>query len=218
MSSLCPVRVFVRQQPSGRVIHAGIGQTQTLPERYYLPRVGRIHSTPDWRNATNSVKPAAPGAEAAQGWVSAFAEGWWAPRSADAFADHFEPWLHPYVRLIQPGMPVVVGYQAFRERFARPLFALIPDLRGQVERSAVDADCAYVELTLRGTLGGRPVAWRACDRVTLRDGVVVERESYFDPHRCCGPSSPAPGRGRCSPASGPGSCFGEPRTGNGTTA
>jgi hypothetical protein len=39
----------------------------------------------------------------------------------------------------------------------------------------------YIELTLRGSLGGRPVAWRVCDRVTLRDGVAVERESYFDP-------------------------------------
>jgi hypothetical protein len=23
--------------------------------------------------------------------------------------------------------------------------------------------------------------WRACDRITLRDGLAVERESYFDP-------------------------------------
>jgi hypothetical protein len=27
----------------------------------------------------------------------------------------------------------------------------------------------------------RPISWRACDRVTLCDGVAVERESYFDP-------------------------------------
>jgi hypothetical protein len=76
---------------------------------------------------------------------------------------------------------MLVGHHAFRERFARPLFALIPDLHGQVERSAVGDDCAYVELTLRGTLGGRPVAWRVCDRTTLHNGLVVERESYFDP-------------------------------------
>lgn len=75
----------------------------------------------------------------------------------------------------------MVGHLAFRERFAWPLFALIPDLHGQVERTAVGADCAYIELTLRGTLGGSPVAWRVCDRTTLRDGLVVERESYFDP-------------------------------------
>jgi ketosteroid isomerase-like protein len=129
----------------------------------------------------SSVTPAAPATEAAQAWVGAFAEGWLAPASADAFADHFQPWFDPHIRLIQPQLPTLVGHRAFRERFARPLFALIPDLHGQVERFAVGADCAYVELTLRGTLGGRPVAWRACDRATLRAGLVVERESYFDP-------------------------------------
>jgi ketosteroid isomerase-like protein len=129
----------------------------------------------------SSITPAAADRQAAQAWVLALAHGWLAPASADAFADHFQPWFHPHVRLIQPLLPTLVGHQAFRERFARPLFALIPDLDGQVERFAVGADCAYVELTLRGTLGGRPVAWRVCDRVALDDGLVVERESYFDP-------------------------------------
>jgi ketosteroid isomerase-like protein len=129
----------------------------------------------------SSPTPAAPGRQAARAWVLAFAEGWLAPASADAFADHFQPWFAPHIRLIQPQLPTLVGHQAFRDRFARPLFALIPDLHGQVERFAVGADCAYIELTLRGTLGGGPIAWRVCDRATLRDGLVVERESYFDP-------------------------------------
>jgi ketosteroid isomerase-like protein len=129
----------------------------------------------------SAITPAAPGRQAAQAWVLAFAHGWLAPASADAFADHFQPWFDPHVRLRQPLLPTLVGHQAFRERFARPLFALIPDLDGQVERFAIGADGAYIELTLRGTLGGRPIAWRVCDRGTLRDGLVVERESYFDP-------------------------------------
>ena len=129
----------------------------------------------------SSVTPAAPATEAAQAWVATFAEGWVAPTSADAFADHFQPWFDPQVRLIQPQLPTMVGHRAFREHFARPLFALIPDLHGQVQRFAVGADCAYVELALRGTLGGRPIAWRVCDRATLCAGLVVERESYFDP-------------------------------------
>ena len=128
-----------------------------------------------------SITSGATGARAAQAWVSAFVEGWQAPAGADAFANRFQPWFDPRIRLLQPRLPTLVGHDAFRERFARPLFALIPDLHGQVERSAVGDDCAYVELTLRGTLGGRPVAWRVCDRTTFRNGLVVERESYFDP-------------------------------------
>jgi SnoaL-like domain len=129
----------------------------------------------------SSNTPAAGGTEAVQAWVLAFAEGWRAPASAEAFADHFEPWFDPHIRLIQPQLPTLVGHQAFRERFARPLFALIPDLAGRVERFAIGADFAYIELTLCGTLGGGPIAWRVCDRSTLRGGLVVERESYFDP-------------------------------------
>jgi ketosteroid isomerase-like protein len=129
----------------------------------------------------SSSTPATLATEAAQAWILAFAEGWLTPASGDAFADHFQPWFDPQVRLRQPLLPTLVGHQAFREHFARPLFALIPDLDGQVERFAIAADGVYIELTLRGTLGGRPIAWRACDRATLRDGLVVERESYFDP-------------------------------------
>jgi ketosteroid isomerase-like protein len=129
----------------------------------------------------SSSTPAGPGTEAAQAWVLAFAEGWLAPAGADAFADHFQPWFDPHIRLIQPLLPTLVGHQAFRERFARPLFELIPDLEGQVERFAIGSDGAFIELTLRGTVGGRSIAWRVCDRAILRDGLVVERESYFDP-------------------------------------
>ena len=129
----------------------------------------------------SSISPGTAAREAAQAWILAFAHGWLAPADADALADHFQPWFHPHVQLRQPLLPTLVGHQAFREGFARPLFTLIPDLDGQVERFAIGADCAYIELTLRGTLGGRPIAWRACDRATLRDGLVVERESYFDP-------------------------------------
>ena len=133
------------------------------------------------RHGLNPITPAGPDVEAAQDWVASFAEGWRAPASTDAFADHFRPWFDPHIRLVQPGLPPLMGHHAFRERFARPLFALIPDLHGDVEGSAVGPDRAYIEMTLRGTLGGRPVAWRVCDRTTLRDGLVVERESYFDP-------------------------------------
>jgi len=78
-------------------------------------------------------------------------------------------------------MPTLVGYDAFKQKFVKPLFALMPDLRGEVERWAARGDTPYIELTLHGTLAERPLSWRVCDRVTLRDGVAIERESYFDP-------------------------------------
>jgi SnoaL-like domain len=118
---------------------------------------------------------------AAQTWVEGFTEGWRAPSGPDSFAAHFRSILAPDVRLIQPQLPTMVGHRAFEDEFVKPLFVLIPDLHGEVERWGLRGDTLYIELTLRGTLGGRPLSWRACDRVTLKDGVAIERESYLDP-------------------------------------
>jgi hypothetical protein len=117
----------------------------------------------------------------AERWVAGFAEGWRAPSGPEAFAAHFRRLLAPDVRLIQPQMPTVVGHRAFEERFVKPMFATIPDLHGDVERWAAHGETIYIELTLSGTLAGRALSWRACDRITLREGMAVERESYFDP-------------------------------------
>lgn len=117
----------------------------------------------------------------AQEWVHGFAEGWRDPSGPDAFAAHFRELLAPDVRLIQPQIPTIVGFRAFEEQFVKPVFELIPDLHGAVEQWAARGDALYIELTLRGTLAERPVSWRACDRITLKDGRAIERESYFDP-------------------------------------
>ncbi|MFI4989523.1 MAG: nuclear transport factor 2 family protein [Solirubrobacterales bacterium] len=114
-------------------------------------------------------------------WVAGFAEGWRARRGPSAFVAHFRQLLAEDVRLTQPQLPTIVGYADFERRFVRPLFALIPDLHGEVERWAAREDTLYIELTLRGTLGRRELAWRVCDRILLRDGLAVERESYYDP-------------------------------------
>jgi ketosteroid isomerase-like protein len=118
--------------------------------------------------------------EAAE-WVAGFAEGWRSPDGPRAFCAHFRPMLAPDVRLIQPQLPPTVGHRAFEEQFAAPLFALIPDARGTVEGWAARAGHVYIELTLRGHIGRRPVRLRVCDRVTLRDGLAIERETYCDP-------------------------------------
>ena len=131
--------------------------------------------------STAAATTSPPAQSAADAWVAGFIEGWRAPAGPEAFAAHFREMLAPDVRLIQPQLPTVTGRRGFEEQFVRPLFALIPDVRGEVERWAARGETLYIELTLSGTLGGRPVSWRVCDRVTLRDGLAIERESYFDP-------------------------------------
>jgi ketosteroid isomerase-like protein len=119
--------------------------------------------------------------DAAAAWVAMFAEGWANPVDTDAFCDHFDPWFHPDVRMIQPSVSPTVGREAFREQFARPLFELVPDLHGTVEHWAASGDVVYIELRLEGTIGGRPFTLHTCDRIKLRDGKALERVAYLDP-------------------------------------
>jgi ketosteroid isomerase-like protein len=117
---------------------------------------------------------------AAEAWVEMFTEGWANPVDADTFCDHFDPWFQPEVRMIQPSMRPIVGKEAFREEFARPLFNLVPDLHGTVEGWSADGEVAYIELRLEGTVGRRPFTMHTCDRIKLRDGKAVERVAYLD--------------------------------------
>jgi hypothetical protein len=39
----------------------------------------------------------------------------------------------------------------------------------------------FLELTLRGHLGRKPIEWTVVDRIILEDGLIRERRSYFDP-------------------------------------
>ena len=132
-------------------------------------------------STTIAATQSANTSDVAEKWVAGFIEGWRAPHGPEAFAAHFRPMLAPDVRLIQPQLPELIGIRAFEEQFVRPVFALFPDIHGDVERWAANGDVIYIEMTLRGTLADRPISWRVCDRITLSDGLAVERESYFDP-------------------------------------
>jgi ketosteroid isomerase-like protein len=115
-----------------------------------------------------------------EAWVKSFEENWQAARRPEDVATLFGPIFAPDARMIQPQIPDNAGPQALLD-FARPLFALIPDVRVTVDDWAVRGNTALIELTVSGTLGGKPVAFEAVDRITLRDGLCVERRTYTDP-------------------------------------
>lgn len=115
-------------------------------------------------------------------WVEAFAEAWRAPADADTLVEHFRPLLAADYRFSQPLMcGVGKGLTEFDERFARPLFTAVSDIRGTVESWAAREDTVFIELTLHAHVGRHHVTLRACDRVVLSDGVAAERHTYFDP-------------------------------------
>lgn len=131
---------------------------------------------------TTRLAPAQPPAtDVAREWLERFADGWRAPAGAREFIEHFRPMLAEDVVMVQPQLPTIRGMDAFATEFVEPLFALMGDVHGEVEHWAAREDNLYVELSMRATLGGRSVQWRVCDRITLRDGLAIERESYFDP-------------------------------------
>lgn len=108
-------------------------------------------------------------------FISVFAEGWRQPGGIDGFLRFFGPYLDPNVRLRGPLTPDCDGLAQFTEFFTL-LFALIPDLHGEVERwEVLDEESARVWLTLRGTIGSRAVRMDLRDRLLVRRGRLVER-------------------------------------------
>jgi ketosteroid isomerase-like protein len=87
--------------------------------------------------------------------------------------------LAPDVRLLQPVTPTVVGQDAARREFTR-LLRWLPDLRGVVDHWGSDGDTVLIAWRLRFTLGHGPFELRIVDRIVAHDGLIVEREAYFD--------------------------------------
>jgi len=114
-------------------------------------------------------------------FVEFFAAGWiLGAGDAEGFFRHFGPRMHPETVLTQPIAPPARGPGSLRQLF-EPLFEAVPDLHGELQRWGETADGVFIELTLRGHLGRRPVEWTVVDRIILEDGLIRERRSYFDP-------------------------------------
>jgi len=112
-------------------------------------------------------------------FVERFDAGWGSGR--DGFFEHFLPALvDEDVRLHQPLLPVARGHAGFRE-FFEPLFAAMPDLRGEVLDWSPAPDGVEIELVLHGTLADLPVEIVTRDRITLRDGRILERRAQLNP-------------------------------------
>jgi len=113
--------------------------------------------------------------DAAADFVARFADFWHPPVDLRVL----ETLLHPESRLIAPGMPVTVGREAGIEAF-RSVFVLVPDFHIDVVRWRGDGDVVFIETVMRGTMNGHALEIPAVDRITLRDGMVLERVAYFD--------------------------------------
>jgi ketosteroid isomerase-like protein len=113
-------------------------------------------------------------AQFAARFAEQFAETW---RTPD-LAKHEALWSEDIV-LTQPMMGTLRGKQACRESFQR-LFALIPDLHADVHRVGHGTHEVFIEFTLSGTYGAKPIAWDAVDRFTFNKGLIAERVSFFD--------------------------------------
>jgi ketosteroid isomerase-like protein len=72
------------------------------------------------------------------------------------------------------------GVTQYKQRITR-LLERIPDLRLEVAEHASNGDFLFVHWIARGTGADGPFAFSGVDRIRLRDGLVKEIRTYYDP-------------------------------------
>jgi hypothetical protein len=113
--------------------------------------------------------------ERAADFVRRFSEFWSAPAP-----DRLGTLLADDVRLIAPMTPATDTLEQGERAFAT-IFALVPDLTGEVNSWGATEAGVMIDITLSGSAGGSPISWRAVDRITIgADGLASERVSHFD--------------------------------------
>lgn len=113
--------------------------------------------------------------ERAADFVRRFADFWTAPAP-----DRLGTLLADDVRLIAPMTPATDTLEDGERAFAT-IFALVPDLTGEINSWGATEAGVMIDLTLSGSAGGSPISWRAIDRIAIgADGLATERVSYFD--------------------------------------
>lgn len=123
------------------------------------------------------VQTAVSKTRSAQEFVDAFARFWSAPSVGG-----LEELLVEEIVLRQPLTRTIRGLEASQREFAR-IFVAIPDLHARVDRWGPTDDGVLIEFRLIGTVGGRPLEWPAVDHFVLKDGMALERTTYYDASR-----------------------------------
>jgi hypothetical protein len=119
---------------------------------------------------------------ATTGWASvhaqvlaAFAQGWEVP-GPHAWDNCMAETIELNQPLLKPGTTRKTWHNE-----AQRLVTLLPDLRGRVTSWAGHEDILFIELQLSATLGGKPLDFRAVDKLWLTQiGTVLRRDSFFD--------------------------------------
>ncbi len=107
--------------------------------------------------------------------LASFARGWDTP---DPYA--WDNLMAENVELNQPLLQPGTTRKTWHDE-AQRLVTLLPDIRGVVVDWAGHEDIMFIELRLSATLGGKPLGFRAVDKLWLTPtGTVLRRDSYFD--------------------------------------
>ncbi len=136
-------------------------------------------TTNEATSATTNGVPSSTGSPEER-YVARWLQGWSYGASQRCLDEHATTIFDEHTRYIQPLFDAVTGEQGMRELF-EGIFALIPDLRAELDHWAVNEGVALIEFTLTGTIGGKPIRVRGVDRMQLDGEKLVLRESYFDP-------------------------------------
>ena len=119
-----------------------------------------------------------PADQAAAGFATRFADYWRAPTP-----ERLSLVLADQVRLVAPMTPATDTLADGQRAFPR-LFALIPDLTGEMHRWGATADGVLIEFTLSGTAGGKPISSSAVDRFVLREDGLAPPNASPTSTRC----------------------------------
>lgn len=144
---------------------AGLARPDPVPEENVVTTEDDVRTyaaTIGWESAHERV-------------LASFARGWEDPdpHAWDSLMSENIVLNQP---LLQPGTTRTTWHNE-----AQRLVKLLPDLRGEIVSWAGHEDVMFIEVRLTATVGGKPLEFRAVDKLWLTPtGTVFRRDSFFD--------------------------------------